>query len=116
MTHIFDRLATVKAGVVPACSSWPGVISFSTRVPAMGERMAPSTWVMAWPCWIALTTLGSMLSAVTARSAASRSASALAASVWAWAFSRAETPLCWARSLSASATWRFVLAVARALA
>ena len=43
MTQTFERSATVKTGVVPACNSWPGWISFSTTVPEIGERMMPST-------------------------------------------------------------------------
>ena len=39
MTQTRDRSATVKHGVVPACSSCPGVISFSTTVPAIGARI-----------------------------------------------------------------------------
>ena len=42
MTQTRERSATVKHGVVPACSSSPGVMSFSTTVPAIGERMMPS--------------------------------------------------------------------------
>ena len=42
MTQTRDRSATVKHGVVPACRSSPGVISFSTTVPAIGERIMPS--------------------------------------------------------------------------
>ncbi len=42
MTQTRDRLATVKHGVVPASNSSPGVISFSTTVPVIGERINPS--------------------------------------------------------------------------
>ena len=42
MTQTRERSATVKHGVVPAVSSSPGVISFSTTVPAIGERIMPS--------------------------------------------------------------------------
>ena len=45
----------MKHGVVPACKSWPGVISFSTTVPAIGERMIPArsgSGRFSWMAWI----------------------------------------------------------------
>ena len=41
-THIVDRSAIVKHCVVPAWRSWPGLMSFSTTVPAIGAR------IVAW--------------------------------------------------------------------
>ena len=54
MTQTRERSATVKHGVVPACSSCPGVISFSTTVPAIGERMMPSMREIGRPSWMSL--------------------------------------------------------------
>ena len=79
-TRATDR-RSVKHGVVPACSNWPGVISLSTTVPAMGARMSPSMRDRRCPASMSLMTVGSTLSDTSACSAASRSASALAASV-----------------------------------
>ena len=49
VTHIDDTSATVKVGVVPACSSCPGLISFSTTVPLIGARMTASTGPTDFP-------------------------------------------------------------------
>jgi hypothetical protein len=48
MTQTWERSATVKHGVMPACKSWPGAISFSTTVPAIGERMNPTRSGSGW--------------------------------------------------------------------
>ena len=42
MTQTFERLATVNAGVEPACSNWPGVICLSATIPATGARIIPT--------------------------------------------------------------------------
>ena len=115
ITHTFDRSATVKHGVVPACSSCPGVISFSTTVPAIGARMMPCARATGRPARIALSVPASTSSATSACSAASRSASALAASVCACSASRRDTPSCCTRSLSASASRRAFRAPIKAL-
>ena len=43
ITQMRETSAMVKHGVLPACSNCPGVISLSTSVPAIGERMMP--WI-----------------------------------------------------------------------
>ena len=54
ITQTWERSATVKAAVVPACRSWPGVISRSTTVPAMGERIRPSMRASGFPARMSL--------------------------------------------------------------
>jgi hypothetical protein len=65
-TQTREISATVKHGVVPACSSSPGVISFSTTVPAIGARMVPSICASARPRSTSLRSCGSILSDASA--------------------------------------------------
>src|ERR1019366_4093162 len=87
ITHIELRSATVNAGVVPAVSSCPGLMSFSTTVPGIGATIVPWTGGVRWPSRIAFTVASSRPSARSASIAASRSASAPAASERAWSSS-----------------------------
>ncbi len=115
MTQTRERSAMVKLGVVPACRSSPGVMSFSTTVPAIGERIMPAMWLSGRPRRTPRTSRGSAFRAMSACRAASRSDSAPTASVSAWSASRCATPLCARRSLSRSARRRAVRAAEAAL-
>ena len=82
ITHTVERSATVKQGVVPACRSWPGVMSCSTTVPAM--RRADDATEACRPDGSPGCRPSVLSSTPRARSccrAASRSASAATASV-----------------------------------
>src|SRR6185312_6124544 len=115
ITHIFDVSATVKQGVEPAASNWPGAIDFSTTVPAIGARITPWPCATGLPSRIAAMVCGSTCRASSACNAASRSASAPVASDCACACSRCEIAWCAYRSRSVAANWSAACAAASAL-
>ena len=93
ITQTRERSATVKAGVVLACSNWPGLISFSTTVPARGERMIAFDAGGRLARLDVLDGLGIDVQRDQRLAARRRGrTSALAASVSAWSASRWETP------------------------